>query len=134
MKPFIPKTVILCITILFFQTASAQVTDIELQELKGEWKLDMSPQDTTDKNFAVMRINEIDRSSVKGTFYREGVKIKEGRVNIQLGIIYVALVSGDNSGIYNTAFYYKDDKLYGTTHAVDRGFLSVWIAQKQPKN
>ncbi|WP_378178910.1 hypothetical protein [Aquimarina sp. SS2-1] len=115
--------------ILFFSSI-AQENNIDLQSIVGKWKLDMSPQNTTDSNFALMQIDKIDNNSVHGTFYREGVKIKEGRVNTQLGIIYVALISGDNSGSYNTAFYYKDGKLYGSTHAVDRGFLAVWIAEK----
>lgn len=120
----------LIITACYFSSCSAQTENKDLQALVGEWRLDMSPQDKTDNNFAMMRIDKIDEKSVRGTFYREGVKIKEGRVNAQLDRIYVALMSGDNSGSYNTSFYYEDGKLYGSTHAVDRGFLAVWIAEK----
>ena len=40
---------------------------------------------------------------------------------------------GDNSGIYNTSFYYKNVLLYGTTHSIDKDFLAVWIATKETK-
>lgn len=118
------------ILFLSFFPVIGQENDKDLQVLIGEWKLDMSPQDKTDTNFAMMRIDKVDANSVHGTFYREGVKIKEGRVNTQSGVTYVALISGDNSGSYNTSFYYKDGELYGSTHAVSRGFLAVWIAEK----
>ncbi len=118
------------IFLLAFLPTMGQENNPDLQFLIGEWKLDMSPQDKTDNNFAMMRIDKVNSNSVQGIFYREGVKIKEGRVNIQSGVTYVALISGDNSGSYNTSFYYKDGKIYGSTHAVDRGFLAVWIAEK----
>jgi hypothetical protein len=91
----------------------------------------MSPQDKSDYNFAMMEITAIDENTLEGTFYREGVAIQQGSVNTQLGKIYAALISGDNSGKYHTSFYYEDGLLHGSTHAIDRGFLSVWIATKE---
>lgn len=108
----------------------AQSTDLDLTVLVGKWKLDMSPQDKTDSNFAMMNITKIEGNSFKGEFYREGVKIKEGRITTSEGIIYAALISGDNSGTYNTSFYFKDDMLYGTTHSLGKDFLAVWNAIK----
>lgn len=105
-------------------------TEIDLTVLIGTWKLDMSPQDTTDANFAMMKVTDIIDNSFKGEFYREGVKIRNAQINTQLGIIYGALISGDGSGEYNTTFYHQNGKLYGSTHAVDRNFLSVWTATK----
>ncbi len=40
-------------------------------------------------------------------------------------------LSGDNSGEYNTTFFYEDGKLYGSTHAIERRFLAVWIATRE---
>ncbi|MDC6387968.1 hypothetical protein PP182_04715 [Maribacter sp. PR1] len=77
----------------------AQSTDIDLNVLVGKWKLDMSPQDKTDSNFAMMNITKIEGNTLKGEFYREGVKIRNAQINTQLEVIYGALVSGDNSGI-----------------------------------
>lgn len=109
--------------------------DIQAQEsrdvLLGNWKLDMTPHILDDANFAVMEITSVKDNKLKGTFYREGVKLKNGHINTQTGVIFGALMSADNSGTYNTSFYFKDNKLFGTTHAVDRGFLSVWVATKQ---
>lgn len=103
------------------------------QELIGEWQLDMSPQNPDDENFAKMIVREVSDGSFTGIFYRDGVRIREGRLNQQTGTLYGALVSGDNSGVYNTAFYLKDGKLYGSTHAIGRGFLSVWVGEKMKR-
>lgn len=111
-------------------SATAQSTTSDLAVLVGQWKLDMSPQDKTDSNFAMMNITEIEGNTFKGEFYREGVKISNAQTNTQFGIIYGALVSKDNSGTYNTTFYYKDGLLHGTTHSIDRNFLAVWTATK----
>ena len=113
------------------QLSKAQSTELDLTVLVGKWKLDMSPQDQTDANFAVMEISEVDGNSFTGVFYREGVEIKNAQLNTQLGVIYGALISGDNSGEYNSSFYLKDDVLHGTTHAVKRNFLAVWTATKE---
>ena len=107
-----------------------QSTEINLNELVGSWKLDMSPQDNTDSNFAMMNITKIEGNTFEGEFYREGVKITNAQINTQLGVVYGALVSGDNSGTYNTTFVYKNGMLEGTTHSIDKKFLSVWTAIK----
>lgn len=101
-----------------------------LNILIGEWKLDMSPYDKTDDNFAMMKITRINESSFEGEFYREGVNIRHAQTNTQLGKIYGSLVSGDNSGTYNSTFYLEDGILHGTTHAIEREFLAVWTAEK----
>ena len=78
----------------------------------------------------MMNIAKIEGNTFEGEFYRQGVKITNAQINTQLGVIYGALVSGDNSGIYNTTFYYKDSVLHGSTHSIDKKFLSVWTATK----
>ncbi len=107
-----------------------QSNKLDLNVLVGYWKLDMSPHDKTDNNFAMMKITKLADNSFTGEFYRAGVKIRNAQINTQLGIIYGSLVSGDGSGIYNTTFYYEEGILHGTTHAVNRDFLSVWTATK----
>lgn len=119
-----------CLLTLLANYAQETTNELDLNVLVGNWKLDMSPQDKTDNYFAIMNITKIVGNSFKGEFYREGVKIKNAQLNTQLGLIYGALISGDGSGDYNTTFYFKDGILYGTTHAVDRDFLSVWTATK----
>ncbi len=98
--------------------------------LLGKWKLDMSPQNPNDDNFAMMEIKSVKNNELKGTFYRPGVKLQNGQLNMQTERLYGALESGDNSGTYNTSFYFENGKLYGMTHAIDRGFLAVWVATK----
>lgn len=111
----------------------SEISTVDITLLKGNWKLDLSPENDSDDNFAKMNITNVGDNSLEGYFYRDEVKIREGRINTQLGIIYGALVSGDNSGIYNTSFYYKDGLLYGATHSVDKDFLAVWTATKETK-
>jgi hypothetical protein len=112
---------------------TVEITTLDLNLLKGDWILDLSPENDADTNFAKMTITSVGENALEGAFYRDGVKIREGRVNTQRGIMYAALVSGDNSGTYNTSFYYKDGILYGTTHSIDKGFLAVWTATKESK-
>jgi len=121
---------LLVLTIGIFSSC-AQDINLKAQELVGTWKLDMSPQDKSDNNFAIMIIDKVAKNSIKGTFYRKGVKIREGRINTLTHRVYGALVSGDNSGDYNTSFYLKDGKLYGSTHSLKKDFLSVWEAVKE---
>lgn len=122
----------LCLILISINNVNAQSkSTIDLSVLEGSWKIDMSPEDKTDANFANMKISEVSNSGFEGYFYKDGFDIRSGRINTQLGIIYGALISGDGTGEYNTAFYYKDGLLYGTTHSVNRDFLAVWIATKE---
>ncbi|MEO1438647.1 MAG: hypothetical protein AAFV80_24110 [Bacteroidota bacterium] len=114
----------------WLNTEPSLTESIDTQILVGHWKLDMSPQDSTDSNFAMMHIKKVTASSFTGDFYRKGVSIKNAQINTQTGKLYGALTSGDNSGTYNTTFLYQDGMLYGTTHAIDKAFLSVWTATK----
>ena len=124
------KTILLplcmCLVLTSLKAQSTQTSD-----LIGEWQLDMSPEDTEDERFAMMRIDKIENMAFSGTFYREGVIIEKGQLNTQLSTVYGALISRDNSGSYNSTFFLKDGKLYGSTHAIDRGFLAVWIGTKK---
>lgn len=120
-----------CLIAFLSKDVQEKSTELNPKVLLGKWKLDMSPQDKNDSNFAMMKITKVNDNSFEGEFYRDGVKFKNARLNTQLGIIYGALISGDGTGAYNTTFYYEDGLLHGTTHAVDRNFLSVWIATKE---
>lgn len=127
------RNLVLPLFLLFSVSVSTNAQSISADPavLLGKWKLDMTPQDKSDSNFALMNITSIDGSTFEGEFYREGVEIRDAQINTQLDIIYGALVSGDNSGTYNTAFYYDDGVLKGTTHSIDRKFLAVWTATKE---
>ena len=84
---------------------SIEINAQDVDVLLGTWKLDMSPQDENDSNFAMMEIKSVKDNQMEGTFYREGVKLREGRINASTGIIYGALISRDNSGEYNSTFF-----------------------------
>jgi vancomycin permeability regulator SanA len=126
LKAMLLFTALLLITHLGY----AQEKSLDLNQLIGSWELDLTPENESDSKFAIMKIEKIANNLVEGIFYREGVRITEGRTNIQSGKIYVALVSGDNSGNYNTSFFLENGKLYGSTHSLKKDFLSVWVAKK----
>ena len=119
-----------CTVLFSMPFACAQNQSADVSELEGYWKLDMTPENPSDSNFAQMIITSAKDNRIKGSFYRDGVSMKKGRINTQTGVIHGALVSEDNSGKYNTSFYLKDGKLYGTTHSLSRDFLAVWTASK----
>ncbi|QNL21552.1 hypothetical protein HZR84_06250 [Hyphobacterium sp. CCMP332] len=126
------KFLMLILILFASQTLNAQNSNsINPDVLIGEWILDMSPYDKTDNNFAQMKITRATNMKMEGTFYREGVSMKNAQINTQTNLLYAALVSGDNSGIYNTSFYYKEGILYGSTHALERDFLAVWTAERR---
>lgn len=126
------NVILITLTLLLTGLTNAQNTNsTSVEDFVGEWQLDMTPQNPTDNNFALMRIEKVDSKGFYGVFYREGVRIEEGRINVQTDHPYGALVSRDNSGSYNTSFYLKEGKLYGSTHAIDRDFLAVWTATKK---
>ncbi len=102
----------------------------EVNHLIGTWRIDLTPHNTNDNNVAVMKIDKIKGNKLFGEFYRKGVRIQNGIINSNHQV-HAALISADNSGKYNSSFYLKDGILYGTTHAVDRDFLSVWVAVKE---
>ncbi len=121
--------VFLCI--LFFTSITyAQQHKVNPKLLIGHWKLDLTPGDTTDNNFAQMKISQVSKNTFTGSFYNADTPIKKGTISTQADLLYGALVSGDNSGIYNTSFYYEKGTLYGSTHSLGRNFLSVWTATK----
>ena len=126
------KTTILYFTLLVLVSPfSGQVNkeqnlnSADPAELIGHWRIDLSPENNNDDNFTKMIISSAEYNSIEGIFYRDGVKIKEGRITNSEGIIYVALISGDNSGTYNTSFRFEDGMLFGTTHYQDKNFLAI---------
>lgn len=83
----------LCLVSINTIQSQSKAKSVDLDVLIGTWKLDMSPQDIIDSNFATMKITKVTNNSIEGEFYRDGVKIREGRINTQLGIIYGALIN-----------------------------------------
>ncbi|WP_395375655.1 hypothetical protein [Marinicella sp. W31] len=128
------KTTILITLIIaniFSAHADEMKSPLDTSVLIGTWKLDLSPHDSSDANFAIMKVHRIDENGFYGEFYRDGVTIQKGQINTQTHKIHAALISQDNSGSYNSSFYFHDGMLYGSTHAVDRDFLAVWSATKE---
>ena len=56
---YLMSTLFLALSISLCQFSYGQDKEIDLQELVGTWKLDLSPEKTTDSNFALMKIDSI---------------------------------------------------------------------------
>ena len=121
----------MCIQLSGSSTIANEPTNDPAELLIGTWQIDLTPDNTTDDNFAIFVINDIDDSRFFGEFYRSGVKIQKGHLNVSLGTVFGALISADQSGSYASSFYFDNGKLHGTTHALERDFLAVWTATKQ---
>ncbi len=130
MKPF-TLLVFICL-FLGFHALRGQTTDSSIStSLIGTWKLDMTPADPNDDYYEYMEIREIKEGNVKGWFYRSEVRMKYGRLDTTTGTAYIALVSGDRSGDYNTTAKLVNGQLEGTTHSLKRNFISVWTGVKE---
>ena len=71
------------ILLLCFYGSDQDASQIDTTVLLGTWTLDMTPENTSDANFATMKINNVGKNMLEGFFYREGVKIRHGRINTQ---------------------------------------------------
>jgi hypothetical protein len=71
----------------------------------------------------------VQNGRIKGTFY--GTDFADGSTNKDWGSVCFAFTTSDGSGAYHTAGRLVNGRLEGMTHAVGRGFLSVWTAERQ---
>ena len=122
---------ILIIFLSTISTVNAHDEEINPTVLEGKWILDFTPHILNDSVFASMIITKATKDTLEGQFYREGVEITKGQINLTTGKLYCALVSGDGTGKYNTSFYYENDKIYGSTHSIDKDFLAIWTGIKE---
>jgi len=118
-----------CVFSLFALNSGAFAQELDVQQLIGEWKVDLRPSPDAEPYFQKLIITEVNGQSFKGTFYYDS-EIIHAALNLEWGVITLAFVTQDNSGFYNSAAHIIDGKLRGTTHSIGRDFVSVWSAEK----
>ena len=97
--------------------------------LIGSWEVDLRPSPDAAPYYQILKITAVDGNQIKGTFYDSPIKF--GRINTAFGKVVFAFVTEDGSGVYNTSAVLVGDHLEGTTHAVGRGFISPWKAERK---
>jgi hypothetical protein len=98
--------------------------------LVGTWRVDLRPTPDAPPYYQTFVISSVKDDRLSGTFYN--TEIRDGRTNKDWGAaVYFAFTTNDGSGAYHTAGRLTSNgRLEGTTHAVGRGFLSVWTAER----
>ena len=101
--------------------------------LVGTWRVDLRPTPDAPPYYQTFVVSSAKDGGLGGTFYN--TEIRDGRTNKDWGTaVYFAFTTSDNSGAYHTAGRLTSNgRLEGTTHAVGRGFLAVWTAERVPE-
>ncbi len=108
---------------------NGSATVFDPDTLIGSWEVELRPSPDAAPYYQVLKITAIDGNQIKGTFY--DTPIKFGRINTAFGKVVFAFVTEDGSGVYNTSAVLVGDHLEGATHAVGRGFISPWKAERK---
>jgi len=98
------------------------------QALVGSWKVDLRPTPDAEPYYQEFVVRSVEGGDLAATFY--GTEVSEGSVNADWGRVHFAFVTEDGSGLYNTSGVLENGNLEGRTHALGRGFLSVWSAKR----
>ncbi len=98
--------------------------------LVGTWRVDLRPTPDAPPYYQTFVVTSAKDGRLSGTFYN--TEIRDSRTNKDWGTaVYFAFTTNDGSGAYHTAGRLTSDgRLEGTTHAVGRGFLAVWTAER----
>lgn len=98
--------------------------------LVGTWRVDLRPTPDAPPYYQTFVVTSAKDGRLSGTFYN--TEIQDSRTNKDWGSVYFAFTTADGSGAYHTSGRLINGRLEGTTHAVGRGFLSVWTAERVP--
>ncbi len=107
---------------------AAASADADAGALVGRWVVDLRPTPDADPYFQELVVESVEGGTITGRFY--GSPLIDGRVNEDWGTVRWAFATEDGSGRYHTAGELRDGRMVGTTHAIGRGFLSVWTAER----
>jgi hypothetical protein len=110
--------------------APAAAPPLDPNQLIGTWKVDLRPTPNSVPYYQTFVIRSVKEGALQGRFY--STEIKEGRINKDWEHVHFAFTTSDGSGAYHTSGRLIKGRLEGTTHAVGRGFLSVWTAERVP--
>lgn len=102
---------------------------LDPEVLVGTWKVDLRPTPDAEPYYQEFVVSKVADGSLEGTFY--GSEVESGRINIDWGRVVFAFVTQDNSTTYSTSGELVEGRLEGRTHAMGRGFLAVWTAERE---
>jgi len=106
---------------------SAEPAKPELSALAGAWRVDLRPAPDADPYFQSLVVAITD-GQVEGSFY--DTAFRDFQANADWATLHFAFVTEDGSGIYHTSGRLVEGRLERTTHALGRGFLAVWTAER----
>jgi hypothetical protein len=98
--------------------------------LVGTWRVDLRPTPGAAPFYQTFVVTSVKGGRLGGRFY--DTEIRDGWINKDWGAVHFAFTTSDNSGAYHTAGRLVKGRIEGTTHAVGRGFLAVWTAERVP--
>ena len=103
--------------------------DEKVDQLIGNWKIDLRPTPESDAYYQYFMISEIDGNSFNGTFY--GSEIKNGIINQNWPKLYFAFSTSDQSNEYYHSGYLENGKVFGITYCPNREFTNPWIGIRE---
>lgn len=103
---------------------------VDPADLVGTWTVDLRPTPDSDPYFQPFVVERVGDGTFAGRFY--GAPFEGGLLNTSWGALHFAFTTADGRTEYHTSGVLEGGRLRGTTHAVSRGFLSVWTAERGP--
>lgn len=122
------KTILLAVICLAAASSAFTQKNSDLEKYVGKWKVDLRQSPGAAEYFQEFEIISIDAKTLTAKFY--GTEVKNGKVNAEWGVVYLAFTSEDGSGIYSHFAVIRDGKIEGATHSLGRNFLQPWRAEK----
>ena len=102
-----------------------------MNELIGNWTIDLRPSPDAEGYFQPMEIKSISDNTFEGTFY--GSSVTDGYINTSWDRIYFAFSTSDGTHDYYHSGYMENGRLYGISYCPGRAFTAPWNGVKTIK-
>lgn len=96
--------------------------------LIGEWKVSLRSSSGRLMGTTTFVVSEADGKTIKGSFY--GSPLRQVHTASVDGTLHFAFITSDVNSLYHGTARFAAGRLEGSTHALDREFLSVWTAER----
>lgn len=111
----------------FSQNSVAKSTTI--QDLQGEWVIDLRPTPESEPYLKNMNVVFYDGKRFTGTFYDS--PFDNGVTNSIWGRTYFAFSTKGGSSIYFTSGYIENNAIKGLTYCENREFVMPWAGKRK---
>ena len=102
-----------------------------LNELIGNWTIDLRPSPDAEGYFQNFEITAINERVIEGTFY--GSPISNGLINTSWDRLYFAFSTSDGTHNYYHSGYLENGRVYGISYCPGREFTAPWNGVKMIK-